>query len=83
MFYLIIAALIISYYLFMAPKSVRNTLGMIGFVGLVALLIVLAGLSFIKIMQTPPEIVVGLGMIVLGYYALKDLLKMPKKSKVK
>ncbi|HEK9800554.1 TPA: DUF3165 family protein, partial [Streptococcus equi subsp. equi] len=52
MFYLIIAALITSYYLFMAPKSVRNTLGMIGLVGLVALLIVLAGLSFIKIMQT-------------------------------
>ncbi|MDS9008639.1 DUF3165 family protein, partial [Streptococcus pneumoniae] len=46
MFYLIMAVLIISYYLYMAPKSVRNTLGMIGLVGLVALLIVLAGLSF-------------------------------------
>lgn len=67
----------------MAPKSVRNTLGMIGLVGLVALLIVLAGLSFIKIMQTPPEIFVGIGLIILGYFALKDLLKMPKKTRVK
>ncbi|MGT2934319.1 DUF3165 family protein [Streptococcus castoreus] len=83
MFYLIIAVLITSYYLFMAPKSVRNTLGMIGLVGLVALLIVLAGLSFIKIMQTPPEIFVGIGLIILGYFALKDLLKMPKKTRVK
>lgn len=80
MFYLIIAALITSYYLFMAPKSVRNTLGMIG---LVALLIVLAGLSFIKIMQTPKEIFVGLAMIVLGYYALRDIQKIPKKPKSK
>ena len=30
MFYLIIAILIISYYIFMAPKTIRNTLGMIG-----------------------------------------------------
>lgn len=83
MFYLIIAVLIISYYLFMAPKSVRNTLAMIGLVGLVALLIVLASLSFIKIMQIPPEFFVGLGMIVLGYFALKDLFKMPEKPRVK
>ncbi|HEK9097895.1 DUF3165 family protein [Streptococcus equi] len=83
MFYLIIAALITSYYLFMAPKSVRNTLGMIGLVGLVALLIVLAGLSFIKIMQTPKEIFVGLAMIVLGYYALRDIQKIPKKPRSK
>ncbi|MGT2767970.1 DUF3165 family protein [Streptococcus ictaluri] len=83
MFYLIIAALIVSYYLFMAPKSVRSTIGMIGLMGLVALLIDLAGLSFIKIMQTPPEIFVGIAMIALGYRAMKDLLKMPKKTKVK
>ncbi|EHI68785.1 hypothetical protein STRIC_0384 [Streptococcus ictaluri 707-05] len=56
---------------------------MIGLMGLVALLIDLAGLSFIKIMQTPPEIFVGIAMIALGYRAMKDLLKMPKKTKVK
>ncbi|HGI5906054.1 TPA: DUF3165 family protein [Streptococcus pyogenes] len=83
MFYLIMAVLIISYYLYMAPKSVRNTLGMIGLVGLVALLIVLAGLSFIKIMHTPPEFFIGMGMVALGYFALKDVRKMTKKPRVK
>ena len=47
--------LIISYYIFMAPKTIRNTLGMIGLVGLVAMLLVLAVMSFVKIMQSPPE----------------------------
>jgi len=61
MFYLIIAILIVSYYIFMAPKTSGNTLGMIGFVGLIALLLVLAGMSFIKIMQSPPEIFLEIG----------------------
>ncbi|AEF25578.1 DUF3165 family protein [Streptococcus parauberis] len=79
MFYLIIAILIISYYLFMAPDSIRNTISMIGMVALVALLLVLAGMSIIKIMQTPPEIFVALAMMVLAYFSLKDVIKMPKK----
>ncbi|KHD45225.1 DUF3165 family protein [Streptococcus hongkongensis] len=79
MFYLIIAILIISYYLFMAPDSIRNTISMIGLVALIALLLVLAGMSVIRIMQTPPEIFVALAMIVLAYFSLKDILNMPKK----
>ncbi|MDU6445190.1 MAG: DUF3165 family protein, partial [Streptococcus sp.] len=36
MFYLIVAILIVSYYFFMAPKTIRSTLNMIGMVGAVA-----------------------------------------------
>ena len=46
MFYLIVAILIVSYYFFMAPTSIRNTLNTIGLVGAMALLIVLAFSSF-------------------------------------
>ena len=74
MFYLIIAILIVSYYIFMAPKTIRNTLGMIGFVGLIALLLVLAGMSFIKIMQSP-EIFLALAMVALGFFALRDVYR--------
>ncbi len=63
----------------MAPKSVRNTLTMIGLVALVALLIVLAGMSVLKILQTPPEIFIVLAMIALAYFSIKDILNLPKK----
>lgn len=82
MFYLIVAVLLISYYFFMAPPSVKNTLSMIGLVGLVALLCVLAAAGFIKILQTPPEFFVSIAMIFLGFLALRDVLRLPaKKSK--
>lgn len=80
MFYLIIAILIVSYYIFMAPKTIRNTLGMIGVVGLIALLLVLAGMSFIKIMQSPPEIFLALAMVALGFFALRDVYRLPVKK---
>lgn len=63
----------------MAPKSVRNTLTMIGLVALVALLFVLAGMSVLKILQTPPEIFIVLAMIALAYFSIKDILNLPKK----
>lgn len=79
MFYLIIAILILSYYFFMAPKSVRNTLSMIGLVAMVAFLIVLAGMSVLKILQSPPEVFIVLAMIALAYFSFKDILNLPKK----
>lgn len=80
MFYLIIAILIASYYFFMAPKTVRNTLNMIGIVGAVALLLVLAILSFVKIMQSPPEILLGFAMLVLGFFSVRDVCQLPPKK---
>lgn len=80
MFYLIVAVLLISYYFFMAPQSVKNTLGMIGLVGLVAVLCVLATAGFVKIMQTPPEFFVSIAMIYLGYLAFRDVIKLPAKK---
>lgn len=81
MFYLIIAILLVLYYVFVAPKTVKNTMNMISLVAIVAFLLVLAGMTFIKILQSPPEILVGLGMIVVGYYALRDVMRLSKKSR--
>ncbi len=52
---------------------------MIGLVAITALLLVLSVMSIVKIMQSPPEIFVALAMIILAYFALKDVIKMPKK----
>jgi 4-hydroxybenzoate polyprenyltransferase len=83
MFYLIIAILLALYYFFMAPKTVRNTLNAIVLVGVVAVLLVLAAMSFIKIMESPPEIFVVIGMIVLAYFAIRDILNMPDRPSKK
>ena len=50
MFYLIIAILLVLYYVFVAPKTVKNTMNMISLVAIVAFLLVLAGMTFIKIL---------------------------------
>lgn len=76
MFYLIIAILIGLYYFFMAPKTVKNTLNIIGVVGLIALFIVLAGMSFVEIIHLPIEVFLGIGMIIIGYRAFRDVMAL-------
>ena len=80
MFYLIVAILIVSYYFFMAPTSIRNTLNTIGLVGAIALLIVLAFMSFIKILQSPPEILLGFTMTIFGFFAIRDVYQLPARA---
>ncbi|MCB4976748.1 DUF3165 family protein [Streptococcus mutans] len=83
MFYAIIAILLLMYYIFIAPKTIKNTMNMISVVGIIAFLMVLAGMTFIRIIQSPPEIFIGIGMIIVGYYALKDVLHLRTRSKNK
>ena len=83
MFYAIIAILLLMYYIFIAPKTIKNTMNMISVVGIIAFLMVLAGKTFIRIIQSPPEIFIGIGMIIVGYYALKDVLHLRTRPKNK
>ena len=83
MFYAIIAILLLMYYIFIAPKTIKNTMNIISVVGIIAFLMVLAGMTFIRIIQSPPEIFIGIGMIIVGYYALKDVLHLRTRPKNK
>ncbi|MGT2925856.1 DUF3165 family protein [Streptococcus cuniculipharyngis] len=83
MFYLIIALMILGYYIFAAPKSIKNTLTMIFMVGIVGVFLVLAILSFVHLVKSPPEIFVGLIMTVLGVWSLKDTLELKTRRKSK
>ena len=74
MFYLIVAVLIGSYYFFIAPNSVKSTMNLLLVIALLALLFLLAILSIIKFFSLPGEFFVTVGMIVLTYFTLKDLL---------
>lgn len=79
MFYLIIAILIVLYYFFRAPKTIKNTLSIILVVGLIVLLLVLASMTFMKILQSPPELFIGIGMLVLAHRTLKDINNLSEK----
>ena len=83
MFYAIIAILLLMYYIFIAPKTIKNTMNMISVVGIIAFLMVLAGMTFIRIIQSPPEIFIGIRMSIVGYYALKDVLHLRTRPKNK
>ncbi len=52
---------------------------MILLVGLLALLIVLAGMTFMKILQSPPELFIVLGMLGLAYLTLRDIKNLSEK----
>lgn len=80
MFYLIIGVLLALYYVFMAPKTIKSTMNMVLLVGLLALVLVFGVLGLIKVIQAPPEIFVGVGMTILGLYALRDVLQLESRE---
>lgn len=81
MFYLLVGLLLALYYIFAAPKTIKGTLNTVLLVAVLAMLLVLAILGVIKVMQSPPEIFLGLLMTVLGGYTLKDVLNLSPKDK--
>lgn len=83
MFYLIIAILILVYYIFGAPKNIKSTINIIAVVGFCAFLVVLSLLSFTKLAQSPPEIFIGFAMTILAYFTILDIVKLTKKEKDK
>lgn len=80
MFYLLVLFGIVLYYFFMAPKTIRSTINSIVFVAIVAFLLILTGMSFMKLIQSPGEVYIIAIMLVLGFLALKDILKLSSKD---
>ncbi len=83
MVYLIISLLILLYYFFLAPATIKNTMGVILLVGLLALLMVLAALSFMTFLELPAEVFVVLGMIGIAYWSLRDVWRLKPLNKSK
>ncbi|MCU9533459.1 DUF3165 family protein [Streptococcus sp. CSL10205-OR2] len=83
MFYLIIAILIVLYYLFVASKTIKNTMNMIMIVAIISFAVFVIGMGAIKLMESPPEIYVILGMLIAGFYIVKDVVKLSSKIETK
>ena len=83
MVYLIIGILILFFYIFAVPSSIKGTVNAVTMVLLIVALIILFGLGIFKIFQLPAEYFVGFGLSVVTVLALREInrLKPPKKSK--
>ena len=76
MVYLIIGILILLYYIFAAPQTFNVLSAVLSLV----LLIILLVLAIFRIFQMPGELFVVVAMLVVGYFALRDISRMDKKA---
>lgn len=83
MFYLIIAILIVLYYLFVASKTIKNTMDMIMLVAIASFAVFVIAMGIVKLMESPPEVYVILVMLVTGFYIVKDVVKLSSKIETK
>ena len=56
MFYLIIAIMLLLFYIFAAPRNVKGTMNLVASVFLLVGLVIVLILGILKVVQSPPEI---------------------------
>ncbi|HEM6089104.1 TPA: DUF3165 family protein [Streptococcus suis] len=83
MFYLILAIMLVLFYIFVAPKNVRGTINIILAVFVLVLLSIALVFGFLKIMQLSTEVWVGMVIVLIGLWALWDIRYLDRPSKRK
>lgn len=83
MFYLIIAIMLLLFYIFAAPQNIKGTMNLVASVFFVVGLAIVLFLGFLRVVQSPPEIWLCISMLVLGGWAMRDLYLMPKSSRAR
>ncbi|MGQ7338438.1 DUF3165 family protein [Streptococcus suis] len=83
MFYLILAIMLVLFYIFVAPKNVRGTINIILAVFVLVLLSIALVHGFLKIMQLSTEVWVGMVIVLIGLWALWDIHYLDRPSKRK
>lgn len=78
MFYLILAILLVLFYIFVAPRHIKGTINVIIAVFLLVGLLIALMLGFLKIMQFPTNVWIGLIVVLVGIWAIVDLHYLDK-----
>ncbi|NQG96889.1 DUF3165 family protein [Streptococcus suis] len=81
MFYLIIAIILVLFYLFVAPNNIKGTMNVVIAVFLIVILFAALLLGFLKIMAVSLEVWLGLAMVILGLLAMRDIYYLESKRK--
>lgn len=79
MFHLIIAIILLLFYIFVAPSNVKGTMNLVAVVFLVVGLLIALLLGFLKILQSPPELWLVIAMVVVGLWAMRDIYFLDKR----
>lgn len=84
MFYLIVAIMLVLFYIFVAPSNIKGTMNVVAAVFVVVGLLIALLLGLLKILQSPPEMWLVIGMVVVGLWAMRDIyfLDKPEKTKI-
>lgn len=81
MFYLILAIMLVLFYLFAAPRHIKGTMNLVAAVFLLVGLFIFLLLGFLQIIQSPPEVWISIGMIFVGIWAIHDIYYMGRSRK--
>lgn len=73
--------MLVLFYIFIAPRNIKGTMNLIAAVFLLVALAIALVLGFLRIMQFSKEIWVGLLMILIGFWAMRDIYYLDKKTK--
>ncbi|NQN68608.1 DUF3165 family protein [Streptococcus suis] len=83
MFYLILAIMLALFYIFVVPKYVKGTINLIVAVFILVLLSIALILGFFKMMQLSIEIWLGIVMVLIGLWAMRDIHNLDSSPKGK
>ncbi|HFI0040908.1 TPA: DUF3165 family protein [Streptococcus suis] len=83
MFYLILAIMLVLFYIFIAPRNIKGTMNLIAAVFLLVALAIALVLGFLRIMQFSTEVWVGMVIVLIGLWALWDIHYLDRPSKRK
>lgn len=78
MFYLILAIMLLLFYIFAAPKSVKGTINLVASVFVLGAFVILLILGVLQVVKSPPELWMSLLMSLLGIWAMYDLYHLDK-----
>ncbi|MGT2716091.1 DUF3165 family protein [Streptococcus respiraculi] len=81
MFYLIVAIMLVLFYIFAAPSNIKGTMNVVAAVFIVVGLLIALLLGFLKVLQSPPEMWLVIGMVVVGLWAMRDIYFLDRPDK--
>lgn len=83
MVYFIIGILILLFYVFAVPASIKGTLNILTIVLLLVALIILFALGLFQIFKLPGELFVSIFLIIITVWALMDIERLVPSQKSK
>lgn len=81
MFYVILALLLVLFYVFVAPRHIKGTINLMTAAFALVLLLTIVGLGFTTILSLSSEFWMVLGLVLLGGWAMRDIHFMKKVSR--